>query len=129
MKHLNGIVLLDSLTENQCRSALAETQCDLDMTVVIAGRRVSLQFVGEVPDQADIRALLMALPALNQTVAELPLCQQRFAETGHRYELAWMEMESLDELALFYAGLTVNAQWGVEFERSGDGSWTFCGYC
>jgi len=129
MKHLNGIVLLDSLTENQCQSALAETQCDLDMTVVIAGGRVSLQFAGEVPDWADIRALLMALPALNQTVAELPLCQQRFAETGHRYELVWLEMESLDELALFYSGLTVNAQWGVEFERSGDGSWRFCGYC
>lgn len=128
LKPLNGIALIAPFSKSQCLSAVGETLLCLDMEITISEFRLSLQ-CSVVPDRYSLIALLMVLPELNKKVAELPVCQQRFADTGHQYELAWVEMDSLNELALFYAGVTVNAQWGVEFEYSEANGWEFGGYC
>ena len=92
---------------------------------------ISLMFLDgmPVPDQCAIEVLLRELVELDEIVSNLEKTRLYFEKTGIEYELSYTEMESDTELALFYCGVDVNSQWGVEFCKNKDGKWEFSGFC
>jgi hypothetical protein len=89
---------------------------------------ISLTFMNamDIPNKYDLEILVTDLLLLDEQIAKLPKNKQLFEKTGNKYELSYIEIESPEEIALFYCGIDVNAQWGVEFVHENE-KWEFSG--
>tara|TARA_R100000306_G_scaffold22295_2_gene25837 strand:- start:10875 stop:11276 length:402 start_codon:yes stop_codon:yes gene_type:complete len=133
---VNGFHLLQRHETGRFASAISNAEpydygSSKCLDVEVGDVDISLIFLKgmDVPSLAELKGIFNDLPLLDEQVSRLTRCRQHFETTGNEYELSYVEIESPEHLALFYCGVGVNAQWGVEFERDCEGKWEFSGFC
>ncbi|WP_196140722.1 hypothetical protein [Aliikangiella sp. G2MR2-5] len=133
---MNGFNLLKKNNLTSYLNALAEAEPYDDgdcvcLDIENGSADITLMYIKPMllPGQDDIGNLIKALIELDYHVACRESSKSYYLETGYEFTLSYVEIETIDSLTLYYAGINVNTLWGAEFNKDETGQWLFGGLC
>ncbi|MBU2709275.1 hypothetical protein KCM76_24985 [Zooshikella marina] len=132
---MNGFQLIGKDSFDQLSKSLKESEPYIEadgICIDIKCSTADITFIyleQHIVSKEEALSLLSNVIALDEMVAMLKTNIDRFKEHGTEYHISYVEIESASKIALYYCGVSVNEQWGVEFQKSKSGQWVYKGYC